>query len=82
MIKKFAAQATANPTRFYRAPREVLQDRRLTRDEKMAILEAWEREASEAGSDDHPDSGEPTILDEVLEAQSQLGSDEIGIDRG
>jgi len=41
----FAAEAVNNPTRYYQRPRQVIQDRRLNRDEKLAILDAWELEA-------------------------------------
>jgi hypothetical protein len=67
MIKRFASEATANPTRFYRAPREVLQDRRLTREEKLAILEAWEHEERADAADD--DSG---ILQDLMDAKLEL----------
>ena len=67
MIKRFAAEATANPTRFYRAPREVLQDRRLTREEKLAILEAWEREErAEAEAEDSD------VLQDLIDARLEL----------
>jgi hypothetical protein len=67
MIKRFAAEATANPTRYYRAPREILQDRRLTREEKLAILEAWER-GERTG-----DMGETSdILQDLIEARLEL----------
>ena len=67
MIKRFAAEATANPTRYYRAPREILQDRRLTREEKLAILEAWER-GERAG-----EMGEPSgVLQDLIDARLEL----------
>ena len=67
MIKRFAAEATADPTRFYRAPREVLQDRRLTREEKLAILEAWEREKrAEAEAEDS------AVLQDLIDARLEL----------
>ena len=46
---KFAAEAKANPTRYYRRPGEVVRDRRLSRQQKLAILEAWELEARTSG---------------------------------
>jgi hypothetical protein len=77
MVKRFAAEAKANPTRFYRVPREVLQDRRLTREEKLAILEAWEHEARElaVASDESMGGGEPTMLQDVVDARLELGEE-------
>jgi hypothetical protein len=77
MVKRFAAEAKANPTRFYRVPREVLQDRRLTKEEKLAILEAWEHEARElaVASDETMSDGEPTMLQDVLDARLELSEE-------
>ena len=70
MIKRFAAEATANPTRFYRAPREILQDRRLTREEKLTILAAWEREErTEADAEDSD------VLQDLIDAKLELTGD-------
>jgi hypothetical protein len=77
MTKRFAAEAAANPTRFYRAPREVVQDRRLTREEKLAILEAWELEARElsVAAEENMSGGEPSLLQDVVDARLGLGDE-------
>jgi hypothetical protein len=77
MAKKFAAEAAANPTRFYRAPAQVVQDRRLTREEKLAILEAWELEARElsVAAEESMSGGEPNHLQDVVEARLALGDE-------
>jgi hypothetical protein len=69
----FAAEAASNPTRYYRRPRQVVQDRRLNRDEKRAILEAWELEARASFDveQEGPD-GELNLVDEVVEARLVL----------
>lgn len=71
----FASEAKANPTRFYRRPIEVLRDRRLNRGEKLAILEAWELEARElaVASEENMTGGEPSLLEEVVQARIELG---------
>ncbi len=71
----FAAEAKANPTRYYRRPGEVIRDRRLTRQEKLAILEAWEFEARElsVASEENMAGGEPSLLEEVVQARVDLG---------
>src|SRR4026208_2192138 len=62
----FAAEAKANPSRFYRRPSEVVRDRRLKRDEKLAILEAWELEARElaVAAEENMGGGETTPVPE------------------
>ena len=71
----FAAEAVNNPTRYYQRPRQVIQDRRLNRNEKLAILEAWELEARSlsVAAEENMAGGEPTLLSEVVEARITLG---------
>jgi hypothetical protein len=70
----FAAEAKTNPTRYYRRPSEVVRDRRLNREEKLAILEAWELEARElsVASEENMSGGEPSLLQDVVQARLQL----------
>jgi hypothetical protein len=70
-----AAEARVNPTRFYRRPDEVVRDRRLGREEKLAVLEAWELEARElsVASEENMGGGEPNLLQEVVQARIALG---------
>jgi hypothetical protein len=71
----FATEAKANPTRYYRRPGEVVRDRRLNREEKLAILEAWELEARElaVAAEENMSGGEPSLLQDVVEARLELG---------
>jgi hypothetical protein len=71
----FATRAVESPTRFYKRPGEVVQDRRLSRDEKLAILEAWELEARElsVAADENMSGGEPSLLQDVVQARVDLG---------
>ncbi len=71
----FAAEAKANPTRYYRRPVEVLRDRRLSQREKLAILEAWELEAREldVATEESMAGGEQSMLQEVVQARAELG---------
>ena len=73
----FAAEAKANPTRYYSRPRDVLRDRRLRRSEKLAILEAWELEARSlsVASEENMSGGEPTLLEDVVNARIELGDE-------
>jgi len=71
----FAVEAKANPTRYYRRPGEVVRDRRLKKDEKLAILGAWELEARElaVASEENMNGGEPSLLQDVVQARLELG---------
>ena len=71
----FAAEAKANPTRYYRRPIEVVRDRRLNRDEKLAILEAWELEARELAVAPRRTwaAASPACLQDVVQARIELG---------
>jgi hypothetical protein len=44
---KFVQDAKLDPTRYYRNPSDVVRDRRLTNQDRLDILAAWEREARE-----------------------------------
>jgi hypothetical protein len=73
----FAAQAAQNPTRYYRRPGDVVNDRRLSREEKLAILEAWELEARAlaVASEENMSGGEPDLLAAVVNARLALGDE-------
>ncbi len=73
----FASEAVGNPTRFYDRPRQVVRDRRLSRNEKLAILETWELEARSlaVATEENMSGGEPDMLSEVVQARIALGKD-------
>ena len=41
---KFVQDAKLDPSRYYRNPADIMRDRRLTNEDRLAILETWERE--------------------------------------
>ena len=49
--EKFLQDAKLDPPRYYRNPGDIARDRRLTDEDRIAIVEAWERStpADEAG---------------------------------
>ena len=73
----FAAQAAQNPTRYYRRPGDVVNDRRLSHAEKLAVLEAWELEARAlaVASEENMSGGEPDLLAAVVDARLALGDE-------
>jgi hypothetical protein len=44
---KFVQDAKLDPSRYYRNPTDVIRDRRLTNEDRLEILRAWEREAEQ-----------------------------------
>ena len=44
---KFVQDAKLDPSRYYRNPSDVIRDRRLTNQDRLEILAAWERVARE-----------------------------------
>ena len=77
-----AADAVQNPTRFYKKPAEIVADNRLSRDEKLAVLEAWELEARSlaVASEENMSGGEPDLLSEVVKARLALGDETSATD--
>jgi hypothetical protein len=42
--KKLLDDIVQDPSRYHRAPLDVIRDRRFSNEERLAILNAWERE--------------------------------------
>ena len=42
--ERFVQDAKLDPGRFYRNPTDVIRDRRLTKDDRLEIIIAWERD--------------------------------------
>lgn len=72
--KKFLEDVKLNPARFYRIPGDVKRDRRLSDEERLEILEAWERDARalSVASDEAMTGGEPNCLDQVVQARMEI----------
>lgn len=52
--KKLIDDIVQDPTRFHRAPFDVVRDRRFNDDERLQILGAWEREIREQDGEHGP----------------------------
>jgi len=72
--KKLLADIKADPARFYQVPGDLLRDRRLTDQERLEILEVWERDARGLAAADEEDAsgGESTRLKSVVEARMKV----------
>ena len=49
--KKLLEDIVHDPTRYHRAPFDVVRDRRFSDDERLEILGAWEREIRQRDGD-------------------------------
>jgi hypothetical protein len=78
--RTFPAKAAEDPTRFYRRPKEVLTDERLTHVEKLRVLEAWELLARDlaVAAEEGMTGKEPNLLSEV--ASARIALDDVELD--
>ncbi len=67
MKAKFVPEAIIEPTRFYRHPRDVTKDRRLTDEERREILWAWRTIELKKEVRDQ------AVFDEIVRARLLLG---------
>ncbi|MGQ0740971.1 MAG: hypothetical protein ACT4OG_01560 [Alphaproteobacteria bacterium] len=72
--EKFIEEAKADPGRFYRQPADVVRDRRLTNEERLTILNTWERDSRAllVASDENMSGGEPNQLEQVIKARMEV----------
>jgi hypothetical protein len=72
--KKFLEDVRLNPARFYRLPSDVNRDRRLNDEERLEILEAWERDARalSVAAEETMTGGEPNQLEQIIQARLEV----------
>jgi hypothetical protein len=72
--KQFLDEIKINPSRYYRAPTDVIRDRRFSDHEKLEILAAWERDARglAVADDESMTGGEPSRLQSVVNARLEM----------
>jgi hypothetical protein len=72
--EKFIEDAKLDPSRYYRSPADVVRDRRLSNEERLAILAAWERDARalSVATDENMAGGEPSNLAQVVKARMEV----------
>lgn len=66
--------ALKDPAGEFESPEAVLGDARLTRDQKIAVLEQWKRDAEQlaVAAAENMAGGEPNLLHRVAEALAEL----------
>lgn len=67
MKRKLIDDIKKGPSRFYRAPSDVIRDRRFRDEERLEILSAWESAAQ-----DETERADSTLLHQVMEAKKEL----------
>jgi hypothetical protein len=67
--KQLLEDIKAEPTRIFRAPSDVMRDRRFSDSERLEILTAWENIARAA-----EDGGEETRLNAIVAARAEVES--------
>jgi hypothetical protein len=68
---KFVQDAKLDPSRYYRNPSDVVRDRRLTNQDRLEILSAWERETRERQQNGDL-APEPEQLEQVRRVREEL----------
>lgn len=66
--KQLLEDMCTEPTRFFRAPGDVLRDRRFTDAERLVVLNAWERLVSAVNGEDH----DVAVLNAVHAAREEV----------
>ncbi len=68
-------RARLNPMAVFLTPDTVLEHPRLTREEKIDILQRWKYDACEleVAEEENMGGGEPSTLERVLKALTDLG---------
>jgi len=68
-------EALVNPSKEFEKPKDVVESRKLSRDEKKKALEQWEIDARlmQVASEEGMTGGEPNRLGDVKKAQKDLG---------
>jgi hypothetical protein len=69
----------ADPPRYFRAPSDVMRDRRFSDQERLEILTAWEHMAR-AANDSEPDRLNP-VLAVRAEIEKRLNAETVGRDQ-
>ena len=70
---KLVEDAKRDPTLIYTNPTDVLRDRRLSDEDRVEILNSWERDARalSIAADAAMQGGERSRLEEVIEARKE-----------
>ena len=69
---KFVQDAKLDPSRYYRNPSDIVRDRRLTNQDRLEILAAWEREARERQQNTDLPDNEGAEVEQLRRVREEL----------
>ena len=70
-------RALLDPSSVYKTPKDVIQDKSLTREQKIEILRRWEYDAIEmqVAEEENMQGQNGKILDQILDALHEINAD-------
>lgn len=70
-------KAFLDPSSVYKTPKEVINDKTLTRDQKIEILRRWEYDAIaiQVAEEENMQGKNGKLLDEILNALHEINAD-------
>jgi Arc/MetJ-type ribon-helix-helix transcriptional regulator len=71
---KFVQDAKLDPSRYYRNPSDVVRDRRLTNQDRLEILAAWEREARERQQNEEDGANSGDELEQLQRVREEAAA--------
>ncbi|HVU20273.1 MAG TPA: hypothetical protein VHE09_06035 [Rhizomicrobium sp.] len=72
--KQLLEDMCVEPTRFFRAPGDVLRDRRFSDAERLEVLRAWERLAGKENGEEHD-----VVVNAVRAAREEVERRQTGV---
>jgi hypothetical protein len=72
---RFVQDAKLDPGRYYRHPSDIIRDRRLTKEDRLEIVMAWERDTRQRLGDDEVSAGANEKLGQLQKLREELEED-------
>jgi len=72
---RFVQDAKLDPGRYYRHPSDIIRDRRLSKEDRLEIVIAWERDTRERLPADDISTGADDRLSQLEKLREELEQD-------
>jgi len=72
---RFVQDAKLDPGRYYRHPADIIRDRRLTKEDRLAIVIAWEHATQQLLASAAADGAVEDKLDQLRRLREELEQD-------
>lgn len=69
---KFVQDAKLDPGRYYRNPSDIIRDRRLSKQDRLEIVIAWEEDTRQLVASSEPANGAAEKLDQLRRLREEL----------